>query len=75
MVFSEVSRGHSKPETSCNLSTGSGEVSQKEEGPNVRMVTGSQSNWHRRLTTETHKRTTCMRVSRKLRVDCRRSLA
>jgi len=26
---------------------GSAEVSQKEEGPNVRMVTGSQSNWQR----------------------------
>lgn len=36
----EVSRGHSKPETSCARVV---EVSQKDEGLNVRMVTQTES--------------------------------
>lgn len=45
-VSSEVSRGYSKPATSHNLNeTGNVEVSQKEEGPNVRMAKRSGSLW------------------------------
>jgi hypothetical protein len=44
-LLSEVSRGHSKPETS--LEKKREEVSQKEEGPNVRMVKQSESLWCR----------------------------
>jgi hypothetical protein len=39
MVSTEVSRGRSKPATS---SVEYGEVSQKEEGPNVRMAKGTK---------------------------------
>ena len=53
MVFSEVSRGHSKPETSPQ----SGEGSQKGEGLNVRMVKQSGSLMVQVTTTETRKRT------------------
>ena len=44
----EVSRSHSKPETSCNQWNGNAEASQKDEGRNVRMVKLSGSLWCRR---------------------------
>ena len=38
-IGSEVSRGHSKPDTSFQR----GEVSHKEEGPNVRRAKGTRT--------------------------------
>jgi hypothetical protein len=46
VVFSEVSRGHSKPETSCLLiKQVKAEVSLKDEGPNVRMAKKLEGLW------------------------------
>jgi hypothetical protein len=46
MVFSEVSRGHSKPATSClTFQRQKTEVSQKDEGLNVRMAKKLEGLW------------------------------
>lgn len=57
LVLSEVSRSHSKPETSSKKKKKKREASQKDEGLNVRMVKQTGNLWLRRVTTETHKRT------------------
>ena len=49
-VPSEVSRGHSKPATSSPR----GEVSQKEEGPNVRMAKMNKTFMSEAITIEEH---------------------
>ncbi len=46
MAFAEVSRGHSKPATSCiPMRRASAEASQKDEGLNVRMAKQSGRLW------------------------------
>ena len=45
-VSSEVSKSHSKPATSCNpIKKGNAEVSQKDEGLNVRMAKELERLW------------------------------
>ncbi len=73
-VLSEVSRGHSKPATSCFLiKQVKAEVSQKDEGLNVRNGEAIRKFMIQATTTETHQRTTCVRIGRKLKVKHRRS--
>jgi len=54
VVFSEVSRGHSKPETSCLLiKQVKAKVSQKDEGLNVRKAGEIKTLMGNATTTET----------------------
>ena len=69
MVFSEVSRSHSKPETSSV----SWEVSQKDEGLNVRMANRSGRLWQKRQQPKHIRELPPARISRKLKVKHRRS--
>ena len=76
MVSSEVSRGHSNPATSCSLFKQA-----------MRKSHGRTKDWMLELakvikkfmspakTTETHQRAACVRISRKLKVNHRRSWA
>jgi hypothetical protein len=52
---------------------GSGEVSHKDEGLNVRIGRVIRTFMLQATTTETHQRATCARISRKLKVNHRRS--
>lgn len=64
----EVSRGHSKPATSCNPNSRAiAEDSRKDEGLNVRIGDGIRKFMWQATTTETRKRTNCVRISRKLK--------
>ena len=63
-VFSEVSRSHSKPETS----SASWENSQQDEGLNVRMAKRSGRLWQRQQQPKHISELPLVRISRKLKV-------